>query len=71
MIDRLDGLFRKKPQTILGHRLPSPRMTRDGFVMMLSYFAAPLIVALTAVDALIYVVLRYAFDICYGLWCWL
>jgi len=63
-------MFRKKTQTILGHKLPSPRVTRDGFIMMLSYFALPLMTALVGIDALLYLYFLYAHDTCYGVWCW-
>jgi len=71
MIKRLDGLLRKKAQTVLGQKLPSPRMTRDGFIMMLTYFAVPLMAFLIALDGLLYFLLRWLFDICYGVWCWI
>lgn len=54
----------------MGHRLPRPRLTRDGFVMMLAYFAAPIMAVLLAVDVILYFVLKAAFGWCYGLWCW-
>ncbi len=64
-------MLRKKTQTISGHTLPSPRMTRAGMVLMLTYFALPLMTVLVAIDIVMYFLLRYAFDVCYGVWCWL
>jgi len=63
-------MLRKKTQTVMGHTLPSPRVTRDGFVMMLVYFAAPMMAVLIGIDALLYLLFRYAFGQCYGVWCW-
>ena len=45
-------------------------MTRAGFAMMLVYFAAPIMAALIGFDIILYFVMRHAFDICYGVWCW-
>ncbi|MEM9495488.1 MAG: hypothetical protein AAGA09_05755 [Pseudomonadota bacterium] len=63
-------MLRKKTQTVLGHQLPSPRVTRDGFVMMLAYFAAPMMAFLIGVDVLLYVFFRVVYGECYGVWCW-
>ena len=63
-------MLRRKTQTVMGHDLPRPRLTRDGFVMMLAYFAAPIMAVLLAVDVILYFVLKAAFGWCYGLWCW-
>ena len=64
-------MLRRKTQTIMGHSLPRPRLTRDGFVMMLVYVCAPIMAALIAVDVVLYFVLKAAFGWCYGLWCWI
>jgi len=64
------SMLRKKTQIIMGHKLPSPRVTRDGFIMMMTYFALPLMTVLVGIDALLYLYFRYAHDTCYGVWCW-
>lgn len=62
-------MLRPKTQTIMGHSLPSPRVTGDGFKMMLTYFAAPLMGMLVGIDVILYFVLKALFGWCYGLWC--
>ncbi len=54
----------------MGHRLPSPRVTRDGFFMMLGYFALPMMSVLVGIDVLLYLYFRIVHDKCYGVWCW-
>ena len=63
-------MFRKKTQSVMGRTLPSPRVTRDGFVMMLLYFAAPIMTVLVGIDALLYLFFRHVYGVCYGVWCW-
>lgn len=63
-------MLRKKTQTVMGYELPSPRVTGDGFIMMLAYFAAPILTLLVSIDVVLYFALKAAFGWCYGLWCW-
>lgn len=45
-------------------------MTRAGFMMMLVYFAAPLMAVLISFDIVMYFAMRIVFNACYGVWCW-
>ncbi|MEM6538730.1 MAG: hypothetical protein AAF668_13500 [Pseudomonadota bacterium] len=64
-------MLRKPAKTVLGQTLPAPRVTRDGFIMMLIYFGIPIMVFFIGIDAVLYGVFKYFFGTCYGLWCWL
>ena len=53
----------------MGHRLPSPRLTRAGFGMMLKYIALPMLTLLAVFDGVMFLFFRYVLDRCYGVWC--
>lgn len=62
--------MRQRPETVMGHVIPAPRVTRAGLRLFLLHVGAPLIGVLTAADVLIWAVGRYLFDTCIGVWCW-
>lgn len=62
-------MFRRKTQTIMGHTLPSPRVTRTGFRLMLLQVAAPLLIILLLMDVALYLFFRFVLDSCYGVLC--
>jgi hypothetical protein len=57
--------MRRKIETVKGHRLPTPHLTGWGYL----YVLLPVFVILAVLDALLYLIFRYGFDSCYGLWC--
>ncbi|MEM9234522.1 MAG: hypothetical protein AAGA69_09850 [Pseudomonadota bacterium] len=63
-------MIRKKAQEVMGHRLPSPRVTRTGLRLFLQYVAVPLIALLALADLGLYLFFKYALGQCYGVWCW-
>lgn len=63
-------MFRRKVQEVLGHRLPSPRMTGTGMRLLLQYIALPILVILGLMDAVLFLFFKFALDRCYGVWCW-
>lgn len=52
-------------QTVLGHRIPEPRLTGRAIVLLLAVLALPVLVAGTLLDALVQWLLGW----CVGLWC--
>lgn len=50
---------------VKGHVLPSPRLTRAAYCLMI----LPLMALLLLLDGLLYLLFRYGFDHCYGLLC--
>ncbi|MCI5050000.1 MAG: hypothetical protein MRY32_06675 [Rickettsiales bacterium] len=61
---------RNKIQTIKGYTLPSPRLTAAGYWAMIYHIGLPLIGVLALADAALYLIFRYGFHQCYGVWCW-
>ena len=61
--------MKTKPQTVKGHTLPAPRLTRAGYRMIARQIIAPLLGGLLALDVLLYVIFRYGFNQCYGVLC--
>ncbi|MEM9988201.1 MAG: hypothetical protein AAF723_01680 [Pseudomonadota bacterium] len=49
--------------------MPSPRLTGTALRLMLLYIALPMIVGLALIDVILFLVFKYAFGSCYGVWC--
>ena len=62
-------MLRKETQTVMGHTLRSPRITKAGFRMMLLYAVLPMMAVLGALDGILYLFFRYVLGSCYGVWC--
>ena len=58
-------MFRKPPETILGHTLPEPRLTVAGLLTIAAWATVPVLVVGSALDLLA----QWAFGVCIGLWC--
>ena len=58
-----------KTETVKGHTLPAPRVTRAGYWAMVLYGALPALGALLLIDLALWAYFRFALDRCYGLWC--
>ena len=58
-------MFRKAPETILGHTLPEPRLTAAGLLTITAWASVPVLVLGSVLDLLA----QWAFGVCTGLWC--
>ena len=64
--DQLQRLSGKGPvQTVMGHRIPEPRPTLRGILLILIAVSVPVLVIGSLLDALV----QFAFGVCTGLWC--
>ncbi len=62
--------MRSRPiQTVKGHTLPAPRLTRAGYLVIARHIIAPLLGGLLALDIVLYLIFRYGFNQCYGVLC--
>lgn len=57
--------MKRRPDTILGHTLPEPRLTLAGLALLL--LAATLPIAL--IGSLLDLLVQTVFGVCVGLWC--
>jgi hypothetical protein len=55
----------KRPQTILGHTLPEPRLTFAGLALLLLAATVPIAIIGSLLDLLV----QWLFGVCVGLWC--
>jgi hypothetical protein len=58
-------VFRKPPETILGHTLPEPRLTAAGVLTIGAWATVPVLVVGSVLDLLAH----WAVGVCTGLWC--
>jgi hypothetical protein len=58
-------VFRKKPETVLGHVLPEPRLTAAGVLTIIAWATLPVLV----VGSLLDLAVQALFGVCVGLWC--
>lgn len=56
---------RRKPENVLGHVLPEPRLTRAGILLLLAWATLPVLV----VGSLLDLAVQWLFGVCVGLWC--
>jgi hypothetical protein len=59
--------FRRKPENVLGHVLPEPRLTSAGVALLLAWATLPVLV----VGSLLDLAVQWLFGVCVGLWCML
>ena len=66
-MNRLTRWIRRAPvQTVMGHRLPEPRLTWGAAAMALLYLGVPVLAVGLVIDALI----QLTTGRCTGVWCW-
>ncbi|MEL6316437.1 MAG: hypothetical protein AAFR16_02235 [Pseudomonadota bacterium] len=63
------GLARPRVETVLGRRVPEPRVTAAGVGLALLYLGAPALAAILALDLLVWAIGWAAFDVCLAVWC--
>lgn len=56
-------------ETVMGHRIPPPRLTRAAWIAAVKYLGLPFLGLMLALDLLLFLVFRYGFARCYGLFC--
>jgi hypothetical protein len=56
---------RRKPENVLGHVLPEPRLTPAGILLLLAWATLPVLV----VGSLLDLAVQWLFGVCVGLWC--
>jgi len=56
---------------VRGRRIPGPRLTGWGALMILAYLGLPVMGALVLLDVLLYLVFTHVLGRCYGLLCWM
>lgn len=59
-----------QPKSLAQRDFPSPRLTRRAYGLLLTRAALPFLAVLSAADAGLYLLFRYGFGMCYGVWCW-
>lgn len=52
-------------QTVLGHRIPEPRLTWQGLLLLLAAVSVPVVV----IGSLLDLVMQLVFGWCTGIWC--
>ena len=66
-MNNLSRWIRRAPvQTVMGHRLPEPRLTWGAAAMALLYPGVPVLAVGMVIDAVIQIVTGR----CTGVWCW-
>jgi hypothetical protein len=58
-------MFARKPETVMGHTIPEPRITLSGVWLVFLYLVLPLLIATGLLD----LAMQIVFGICTGLWC--
>ena len=58
-------MIRRRPETVLGHTLPEPRITLAGVLTLLAWVSLPVLILGSLLDAL----MQGVFGVCVGLWC--
>ena len=62
---------RGKIQNVMGHKIDRPHLTKWGYRALLLYVGVPSVLFLLLLDIFLYFLFRYAFDSCYGIFCYL
>ena len=58
-------MLRKKPEEVLGHTLPEPRLTPVGVLLLVAWISVPVLLVGSVLD----LVVQALFGVCVGLWC--
>ncbi len=63
----------RKPtiQNVMGHKIDRPRVTKWGYRSLLLYVGLPSVLILLLLDIFLFLLFRYAFGSCYGIFCYL
>ena len=62
----LEKLSLKGPvQTVQGHRIPEPRPTWQGILLLIGTISVPVLLIGSLLDA----IMQWLFGVCTGLWC--
>ncbi|WP_417317635.1 hypothetical protein [Emcibacter sp.] len=56
---------------VMGHEIDRPRLTKWGYQSLIYYVGIPSVLLLMLLDVVLYFLFRYAFDSCYGIFCYL
>lgn len=57
--------MRQRPESVLGHTLPEPRLTPLGLLLLVLAASIPILVLGSVLDWLV----QWLFGTCVGLWC--
>ena len=58
-------MSRRKPESVLGHVLPEPRLTLAGVLTIAAWATLPVLIAGSLLDLAV----QALFGVCVGLWC--
>ena len=58
-------MFRKRPENVLGHVIPEPRLTLVGVLLLAAWASPPVLL----VGSLLDLAVQWLFGVCVGLWC--
>lgn len=61
--------MKAKAQAVKGLIIRKPRLTAAGYGLIVTRIIVPFLGILALCDALLYLVMRYGFDRCYGILC--
>ena len=59
-----------QPQKSKQLNFPSPRLTGRAYRLLITHAILPFLAVLSVADVLLYLLFRYGFGMCYGVWCW-
>ncbi|MBX2853844.1 MAG: hypothetical protein KTR21_02590 [Rhodobacteraceae bacterium] len=59
----------QREETVLGRRLPPPRLTPTGARLFLTYVGLPFLGVLFLIDLVIWAIAEIALDRCLAIWC--
>lgn len=62
-------LRRNRVQTVMGQRIPVPRVTIEGRLLALLYLGAPLMAALLLFDVVVWALFKLTLGWCVAVWC--
>ena len=58
-------MFSRKPETVMGHTIPEPRITLGAIGLILLYIGLPILVVTGLMD----LAMQLVFGVCTGVWC--
>ncbi len=62
-------LRRRQVETVMGWRIPAPRVTLEGRLLALARLGLPVIGALLLFDVLVWAIFEAVFGWCVAVWC--
>lgn len=57
--------------TVMGYNIPSPKLTKWAGIKLTQYIIGPFLGVLLLLDVVFYFILKYGFDTCYGIMCFI